>query len=105
MTACLYIRPKGVPAIISDMMVTWDGRELGSFIHPGTAMAWPVNMAANADQLYRKTYFIGDYLGIAAEGQEFQIKNLFFEIKQSIYLVSMQNSPIETLCELVNGYR
>lgn len=82
MTACLYMRPKVLPLLLSDTIVTRETDELDNLNVPGALVHGTKIAKFKSTHVVRKIYFFGNNVAVACAGDVDKIENFLMEISE-----------------------
>lgn len=80
MTACLYMKPKGYPLLLSDTIVTRETDDLDDLNVPGALVRGTKIAKFKSTHTSRKIYLFGNHLALACAGTVEEIEKFLHEI-------------------------
>lgn len=102
MTACLYTRPKGLPLILTDTVITRPTDDLKQLVLPGSLVRHEEGELVSSE-IARKIYIFNDFFVIACAGELRCIENFLDEV-ENITSRNRNLGALEEIYEILQNY-
>lgn len=104
MTACLYISPDDVPALITDSLVTDTSLSGSKILTPANDSIASGNLNYSCARLARKLYLFGERTALSVAGDEGKILEFLSNIKPMVKYIEKEDRPMRLIGDAAEEY-